>query len=89
MLDGATEMATTTEDRIASLEARVSDIEASLGRTQRPRIGVTIEEVRARAGRPVERGPEQFERLHRIFGRFSGPEDLSSRMRDYLYGERE
>ncbi|MGH2531364.1 MAG: hypothetical protein ACRDJW_03555 [Thermomicrobiales bacterium] len=82
-------MVAPVEERIALLEARVSDIEETLARRHPPRIGVTIEEVRAKVGRPAERGPEQFERLHRIFGRFSGPEDLSSRMRDYLYGERE
>jgi hypothetical protein len=82
-------VATDVLDRLARLEERVSDIEETLARDQRPRIGVTIEEARAKVGRPVERGPEQYERLQRIFGRFSGPEDLSSRMRDYLYGERD
>jgi hypothetical protein len=82
-------MAIAIEDRLASLESRVRELEDALARTQRPRIGITVEEARARVGQPVERGPEQFERLQRIFGRFSGPEDLSSRMREYLYGDRE
>ena len=81
-------VATDVLDRLARLEERVSDIEDTLAQTQqRPRIGITIEEARAKIGEPVERGPEQYERLRRIFGRFSGPGDLSSRMRDYLYGE--
>ena len=82
-------MAATVEERISSLEARVSELEACFARSPRPRIGITVEEARAKLGQPVERGPEQLARFQRIMGSFEGPEDLSSRMRDYLYGERE
>lgn len=82
-------MTTDVLDRLARLEERVSELEDSVARVHRPRIGVTVEEARAMLGQPVERGPEQYELLQRIIGRFSGPEDLSSRMREYLYGERD
>lgn len=81
-------MALTIEERLTRLEERLDKVEATLARQKRSGIGVTVEEVRAKRGRPVQRGPEQFERLRRIFGRFSGPGDLSVRMRDYLYGDR-
>jgi hypothetical protein len=79
----------TIEERLARVEERLGAMEASLARLQRPCVGMTVEEARAKLDKPAEGGPEQFARLHRIFGRFEGPGDLSERMRDYLYGERD
>lgn len=81
-------MAATVEERLALLEARLSEIEHSIDRSQRPWFAMTIEEGKARGGTLAKRGPEQIERFRRIYGRFDGPEDLAERMRDYLYGER-
>ena len=77
------------DERFAILEARVAQLEEAVLRPQPRRIGVTVEEARAMLGQPVERGPEQLARFERIIGSFEGPEDLSSRMREYLWGERE
>ena len=80
-------MVATVEERLAELEKRVGAVEETLNRSQRPWFAITVEEARERLKRPAERGPEEMEQLQRIFGRFEGPEDLSARMRDYLYGE--
>lgn len=82
-------MDTTVEARLARVEERLSELEAVLVPTPRPPFGMTIEEAKAELGKPVERGPEQYEKLNRIFGCFEGPGDLSEHFRDYLYGERE
>lgn len=82
-------MAATIEDRVASIEERLGQLEETVRRPQPRRIGITVEEARAKLGRPAERGPEQLALFQRIVGSFEGPEDLSSRMREYLYGERE
>jgi hypothetical protein len=82
-------MVATLEERIDALEKRLGAVEAALNPSHRLKFAVTVEEARERLKQPVERGPEELEQLHRIFGRFEGPPDLSTRMRDYLYGERE
>jgi hypothetical protein len=79
----------TIEERLARVEERLGEMEEALSRVPRSRIGMTVEEARAELGKPVERGPEQYAKLQRIFGCFEGPGDLSENMRDYLYGERE
>lgn len=82
-------MAATVEERLAELEARLTTVEDHVRRSRRPWIGVTIEEAKARASFPAERGPEQMELLRQATGSFlDGPEDLSERMRDYINGER-
>ena len=82
-------MASTVEERLASLETRVGEVEETLERLRRPRFALAVEEARERPSRPAERSPETIERFRRIYGRFEGPEDLSERMRDYLYGDRD
>jgi hypothetical protein len=79
-------MATTVEERLGLIEAR---IEESIGRTQRPWFAVSLEEARARLASPVEWGPEDVERLHRVYGSFDGPEDLAEHMREYASGRRD
>jgi hypothetical protein len=76
-------------DRLTRLEEQVNELQEALARSQRRSIGVTIEEARRELENPVERGPEQMELLNQFFGSFSGPEDLSSRMREYINGERD
>jgi hypothetical protein len=82
-------MATTLEDRLALLEARVDGIEESVERSRRPRFAVTVEEAWARLRSPAERKPEDVERLRAIYGCFDGPEDLSEHVREYASGRRE
>jgi hypothetical protein len=83
--------ATAIEERVDELEERLSELESVFVQMvrSRPGVGVTVEEAKVLLRQPVERGPREYELLQRIFARFDGPGDLSSNMRDYLYGERE
>ena len=56
---------------------------------QAPSYAVTVEEVREFLRTPAEYGPEQIERLSRIYDSFDGPEDLSSNLRDYIADKRD
>lgn len=76
-------MAANVQDQIDALVARSEVIE---GRVPRG-FGVTVEEARERLGRSVARRPETIARFRGMYGSFDGPEDLSERMRDYVYGE--
>jgi len=82
-------MTTDVLERLTRLEQRVSELEQVRENRSRPRIGITIEEFLAKRDQPVERTPEAIEQLKQLFGSFSGPADLSSNMRDYLYGDKE
>jgi hypothetical protein len=82
-------MVATVEERLSSLEARVGEVEEDLIRMRRPQFAVTVEEAKSRLAGPAERSPDAIERFRRIFGRFEGPVDLSARMRDYMYGDRD
>ncbi|HET8523940.1 MAG TPA: hypothetical protein VFL82_11935 [Thermomicrobiales bacterium] len=81
--------ATAIEERVDELEERLRELEVAFVQTlrSRPGIGVTVEEARILLRQPVERGPEELELLRRFVGSFDGPRDLSTRMRDYLYGD--
>ncbi len=76
-------MAMSVEDKLDALEARVDMLEVRAANG----FGVTAEEVRERLGEPFVRRPETIARFRAINGSFDGPEDLSERMRDSLYGE--
>ena len=80
-------MAATVEERLARLEEQVATLAERAERDQQPAFEVTIEEARQRLGKPFERSPETIAKFRRMYGVFEGPEDLSERMRDYLYGE--
>jgi hypothetical protein len=82
-------MTTDVLERLARLEQRVSELEQACEQTLRPRIGITIEEFLAKRDQPAERSLEVIEQFKQLFGSFSGPADLSSNMRDYLYGDKE
>jgi hypothetical protein len=82
-------MPTNIEERVEELEERLGELEGAFIQMRRaqPGIGVTVEEAKVLMRQPVERGPEELELLQRFIGSFEGPSNLSSRMRDYLYGE--
>ena len=80
-------MAATVEERLARLEAQMATLAEQAVRDRPPAIGVTIEDARQRLGKPFVRSPETIAKFRRMYGVFDGPEDLSERMRDYLYGE--
>jgi len=82
-------MAATVEERLERLEAQVATLAKQTNTSSRGGFGWTIEEVKERLGRPVVRGPREYELLRRITGVFDGPEDLSENMRDYINGDRE
>lgn len=82
-------MVATLEERLAAIEERLGEVEEALNHSRHPWFAMTVEEARERLKLPADRGPEEMAQLHRIFGRFEGPPDLSERMRDYLYGDRE
>lgn len=82
-------MAVTVEERLARLEAQVAAITERVEQARRPAFGVTIEEAKEQLKQPAVRGPREIEQLRRITGIFSGPEDLSERMRDYINGDHE
>ncbi len=77
------------EERLERLEARMEMLAKRANVSSRGGFGWTIEEVKERLGRPVVRGPREYELLRRITGVFDGPEDLSEIMRDYINGGRE
>ncbi len=80
-------MVATVEERLARLEAQVVEIKEQVEQARRPAFGLTIEDAKERLKQPVARSPETIAKFRRLFGSFEGPEDLSVRMRDYLYGE--
>ncbi|MGH2562357.1 MAG: hypothetical protein ACRDJH_25125 [Thermomicrobiales bacterium] len=82
-------MVATVEERLALLEARVNRLEECLNRPEDSKIGLTIEEAKERVKTPADRGPEEFEQLRRFLGSAEGPEDLSERKHEYLYGSRD
>lgn len=82
-------MSTDVVERLARLEERVNNLEQAGTRARRVRVGLTMQELRAKLQQPAQRTPEDIAQLESIAGSYSGPEDLSSNMRDYLYGEKE
>ncbi len=49
-------MALTIEERVTRLEERLDQVEATLARQKRPRIGLPIEEAKSELAKPVARG---------------------------------
>jgi hypothetical protein len=80
-------MAATVEERLARLEEQVATLKERANTSSRGGFGLTLEEARERLKKPVQRSPETIAKFRRLFGSFEGPEDLSVRMRDYLYGD--
>lgn len=72
---------------LAKLEARVRRLEREFAR-RRPRIGLTIEEVREDLRKPLRLTRTDLKQLNSIVGiGKSGIPDLSQNLRDYLRGK--
>ncbi len=75
-------------ERLTNMEERVRRLEDELRFQRYPKIGLTIEEAKARIREPVRRSPESIKQALEIIGMFEGPEDLSENLHSYLYGDK-
>jgi hypothetical protein len=74
-------------ERVASLEALVERLRHRPA-TGDDRLGMTVEEARARLAAPKEYSPEVIEKFRALMGSWEGPEDLSENMREYRWRDK-
>jgi len=76
-------------ERLTNMEERVRRLEDELRFQRYPKIGLTIEEAKAKLDKPPEITSKDIEAALEIIGMFEGPEDLSENMHAYLYGDKQ